>query len=63
MELSFWYWLIIVLWFLGVAVFRYRVPVPGYPYYHWFSGHLAEFILFCIIGLKLFGSPFSALVK
>lgn len=63
MPLAFWFWLFMVLWFVFAGVFRYRAPVPGIPYYYWFSGHLLEFLALVILGWQVFGSPLASLIK
>jgi hypothetical protein len=52
MTLAFWYWLFMVLW----LIFGAWMAMPPRSDVGWRWG-LIPFILFVIIGLKLFGSP------
>jgi hypothetical protein len=55
MPLNIWFWIIMALWLvLGL----WREYIPGQPYPMWRGvGTIIEFILFALIGWKLFGSP------
>ena len=53
MTLQIWFWLFMALW-LFFGIWRERAN-PNYP--QWVGGLAVEFILFLIVGWKLFGSP------
>jgi len=50
MTLDVWYWLFMALW-LFFGLWRNRTE----PYL--LGGHVLSFILFLLIGLRIFGSP------
>ena len=51
MTLGVWYWIVMFLW-LFYGAWKDRAAIwPAY------GGHLLHFLLFAIIGWKLFGSP------
>ena len=55
MALNVWFWIIMLLWLL---LSLWRDYVPGQPYPFWRGGGtLLAFILFAILGWKVFGSP------
>jgi hypothetical protein len=60
MTLAFWYWLLMVIWLL-FGFWRYYDPAQ--PFYRNWGGHFLGFLLFLVIGLKLFGDPGGALIK
>ncbi len=53
MTLEVWFYLLMAFW-LFFGVWRARSDPQPYPY---FGGHLLVFLLFLIIGWKIFGSP------
>jgi hypothetical protein len=55
MPLSVWYWVCIFLWIVFGCWSGYVSPVPDRPRTIGFS--VLVFLLFLIIGLRLFGSP------
>lgn len=56
MKLSFLYWLLMFLWLLSGAWVGYR---PG-DRFSWGGWALVLFLLFLMIGLKLFGAPIQS---
>ena len=55
MALNVWFWIIMLLWLL---LSLWRDYVPGQPYPFWRGGGtLLAFIMFAILGWKVFGSP------
>ncbi len=56
MTLTFIFWLIMLLWILGGVVVGFR-PAAGDFRYTLLGSSLLLFILFLIVGLKLFGFP------
>ena len=54
MPLNMLYWLLMILWFIFSAGNIFR---PA-PYFLW-GGNLLMFILFLLIGLRIFGSPIT----
>lgn len=66
MTIAFWYWLLMVVWLIwGIALgVRSRPTSPPYGAYAWATGWtLLLFVLFLLIGLKLFPDPLGTLVK
>jgi len=55
MTLSFLYWFLMLCWVLFSGLWGYRTDVGG-RWSVWGSG-LLIFLLFLLIGLKLFGQP------
>ena len=55
MTLTIWYWLFMALWLIFSGWRNFSTPTNPYPW----GGTLLEFILFLIIGFKLFGSPIA----
>ena len=64
MTLAFWYWFILILSLLFGGFGWYRTA-SGFSGVFWrgFGWNILLFLLFVVIGLKLFGGPFDALVK
>jgi hypothetical protein len=61
MPLSFWFWLLMVLWLLFGF---WRERVSGQPYLYYRAGtHLLLFLLITILGWRDFGAPWNALVR
>ena len=59
MTLAIWFWLAMALWLI-FGLWREKVIVTGtaqQPYIYRVGGHLLEFVLFVVIGWKVFGSP------
>lgn len=58
MTLEVWYWLCMALYLLVGGFGYWRAPAdPGPRVWYGPAGLGIQFILFLIIGLKLFGSP------
>jgi len=55
MQADNWYWLIMFIWVLA-SLWGYRVPGQPYPWDRAMPPFLLTFLLFVLIGLKLFGS-------
>lgn len=55
MTLSFWFWLILFLWVLCWGWWGWRTDAAGRPSVA--GSGLLLFLLFLILGLRLFGSP------
>lgn len=54
MPVAMLYWFLMILSFLGSGYLGFRGPVEG----RWFGGWaFVAWVLFFLIGLKLFGSP------
>ncbi len=53
MTLEVWYWLFMAFWLI-FGVWRARSEAQPYPY---FGGHFIGFMLFLLLGWKVFGSP------
>jgi len=57
MTLSIWFWILMLVWVLFSGWSQY---VPGQPYtYRNWGGSLLLFLLFLLLGWKVFGSPVS----
>ena len=55
MTLDVWYWLLMAIWLLRGLWAEYT---PGQPYpLGRAGGYLLMFLLFLLIGLRIFGSP------
>lgn len=57
MTLDAWYWLLMALWFFFGGWRIFVVPPAERPYLA--GNHALIFVLFVLIGLKNFGSPFK----
>lgn len=53
MTLEVWFWIFMALW-LFFGLWRARAEAAPYPIV---GGHLLQFLLFVIVGWKIFGSP------
>lgn len=53
MDLQFWFWLIMAAWFF-FGLWR-NWGTPEAPYF--VGGHILQFVLFAIVGWRLFGGP------
>lgn len=61
MSLAFWYWLFMAVWLIFGAMLDYRARATFGQW--WWGRPILFFILFLIIGLKLFSDPITTLVK
>lgn len=59
MTLKFLYWFFILMWllFVGWSGYNYYGSAGGWHVFAFGGGSLLELILFCLIGVKLFGGP------
>ena len=58
MTLDVWYWLFMAVWlFFGFYTNRAAFAAPGGGWVGPIGGIGVQFILFLIIGLRIFGSP------
>jgi len=53
MTLDVWYWLLMAIW-LFFGIWRNRANAD---YFGWGGGLFIEFVLFIVIGVRVFGSP------
>jgi hypothetical protein len=59
MTVGFIFWLVMLLWLLGLFFYWPRIPsaAPGAPLYWTVGGHLLIFLLFFLLGYEVFGWP------
>lgn len=54
MSVGLWYWLLLIL---GAVFGGFRLVTPTAPPYFLWGLSLIEFLLFALVGYKVFGSP------